>query len=119
MKIACNLISSVPVVNNPCSAISLSQDDNADVFITYTAPKSATQFVRLWQKVTSQNLNIEMSGIMSVCGNTVVRSYINQEICLSLGCPDSRKYGGIKRDQLVIRIPNRLAKLLFKGMNKL
>ena len=114
MKIAYRLISSVPVVNNQCPAISLSKDDNADVFITYTDPESAMQFVRLWQKVTGKNLNIEMSGIMSVCGNAVVRSYINQAISLSLGCPDSRKYGGIKPDQLVIGIPNKLAKLLFK-----
>jgi len=113
-NIASKLLSSVPVLNKQYSAISLSRDDNADVFITYTSPESAMQFVRLWQKVTGQNLNIEMSGIMSVCGNTVVRSYINQEISLSLGCPDSRKYGGIKPDQLAIGIPNKLAKLLFK-----
>ena len=119
MNTACRLISSVPVVNNPCSFISLSQDDNADVFITYTDPESAMRFVRLWQKVTGQNLNIEISGIMSICGNAVVRSYINQTISISLGCPDSRKYGGIKQDQLVIGVPNKLAKLLFQGMNKL
>ena len=118
-SIASKLLSSVPVLNNQFSAISLSRDDNADVFITYTSPESAMQIVRLWQKVTGQNLNLEMSGIMSVCGNTVVRSYINQEISLSLGCPDSREYGGIKADQLVIGIPNKLANLLFKGMNKL
>jgi uncharacterized protein (DUF169 family) len=52
--------------------------------------------------MTGCNLDTEISGIMFICGNVVVKSYIDQEISIFFGCPDSRKYGGIEKEQLVI-----------------
>jgi uncharacterized protein (DUF169 family) len=59
--------------------------------------------------MTGRNLNTEISGIMSVCGNVAVKSYIDQKISISFGCSDSREYGGIERGQLIIGLPHNIA----------
>jgi uncharacterized protein (DUF169 family) len=107
--VACELIRSVPVLNEKFSGISLSKDIDGDVYISYASPESAMKLVRCWQKMTGCNLNTEISGIMSVCGNIAVKSYIDQKISISFGCPDSREYGSIKKGQLVIGLPHNIA----------
>ncbi|OHB59542.1 MAG: hypothetical protein A2167_04165 [Planctomycetes bacterium RBG_13_46_10] len=107
--VACELIRSVPVPNEKFSGISLSKDIDGDVYISYASPESAMKLVRCWQKMTGRNLDTEISGIMFVCGNVAVKSHIDQKISISFGCPDSRKYGGIEKEQLVIGIPHNVA----------
>ena len=103
------LIRSVPVLNDKISGISLGKDIVGDVYISYASPESAMKLVRYWQKMTGRNLNTEISSIMSVCGNVAVKSYINQKISISFGCPDYREYGGIEKERLVIGLPNNIA----------
>jgi uncharacterized protein (DUF169 family) len=111
-NIACELVRSVPVLNEKFSGISLGKDIDGDVYISYASPESAMKMVRDWQKMTSQNLRVDISGIMSVCGNVAVGSCLRQSISISLGCPDSREYGGIEKEQLVIGIPYSIASSL-------
>ena len=103
------MIKSVPVQNEMYSGLSLSGHANGDVYISYASPESAMKLVRYWQKATGCNLETEISSIMSVCGNIAVKSYIDQKISISFGCPDSREYGGIKEGQLVMGIPHTIA----------
>ena len=91
-NISLELIKQVPVLNEEFSGISLGKDIDGDVYISYINPKSAMKLVRYWQKITGNNLNTEISSIMSVCGNVAVESYINKNISFSFGCPDSREY---------------------------
>ena len=86
-----------------------SKDIDGDVYISYATPESTMKMVRSWQTITGRNLDTEISGIMSVCGNVAVKSYIDQKISISFGCPDSRKYGGIAKEQLVIGLPHKIA----------
>ena len=104
-SISLELIKNVPILNEEFTGISLGKDIDGDVYISYISPESAMKMVRCWQKTTGSNLNTEISGIMSVCGNVAVKSYINKNISISFGCPDSREYGSIKEGQLVIGIP--------------
>jgi len=76
------------------------------------------KMVRDWQKMTSRNLRVDISGIMSVCGNVAARSYLGQCISISFGCPDSREYGGIEKGQLVIGLPHNIASRLYNIGNK-
>jgi len=108
-NISLELIKNVPVLNEEFSGISLGKYIDSDVYISYINPESAMKLVRCWQKTTGSNLNTEISGIMSVCGNVAVKSYINKNISVSFGCPDSREYGSIKKGQLVIGIPHNIA----------
>jgi uncharacterized protein (DUF169 family) len=107
--IACELIKSVPVLNEKFSGISIGRNIVGDIYISYASPESAMKLVRSWQTITGRNLDMEISGIMSVCGNVAVKSYINQKISISFGCPDSRKYGGIAKEQLIIGVPHKVA----------
>ncbi len=108
-NVARELIRNVPVLNEEFSGISLGKDIYGDVYISYASPESAMKLIRSWQKRTGKNLGTEISGIMSVCGNVAVKSYINQKISISFGCPDSREYGSIEKGQLVIGLPHKVA----------
>jgi uncharacterized protein (DUF169 family) len=108
-NIACELIRSVPVLNEKFAGISIGKNIDGDVYISYANPESAMKLVRSRQKVTGQNLDAEISGVMSVCGNVAVKSYIDRKISISFGCSDSRKYGGIAKEQLVIGLPHKVA----------
>ena len=108
-NVARELVRRTPVLREKFSGISLGKDIDGDVYISYANPASTMKLVRTWQKMTGQNLDSETSGIMSVCGNIAVKSYINQKISISFGCPDSREYGSIEKGQLVIGIPHNLA----------
>ena len=110
--IAFDLIRSVPVLNKNFISIYLGANIQGDVYISYASPESAMKMVRDWQKMTSNNLRVEVSCFMSVCGNVAVRSYLGRCISISFGCPDSREYGGIERGQLVIGLPHIIASRL-------
>lgn len=112
--ISLELIKKVPVLNEEFSGISLDKNIDGDVYISYINPESAMKLVRYWQKTTGSNLNTDISGIMSVCGNVAVKSYINKTISVSFGCPDSREYGSIKKGQLVIGIPRNIALRIYE-----
>ncbi|HDP98462.1 MAG TPA: hypothetical protein ENN22_04670 [bacterium] len=118
-KSALELIKSVPVQKEMYSGLSLSRHANGDVYISYANPESAMKLIRYWQKATGCNLETEISSIMSVCGNIAVKSYIDQKISISFGCPDSREYGGIKEGQLVMGIPHSIACQLCRVESKI
>ena len=106
---AYQLIRSVPLLNEKIVGISLGKNIQGDVYISYACPESAMKLVRYWQKMTGQNLGTEISCIMSVCGNVAVKSHLEQKITIAFGCPDSRKYGGLEKGQLVIGLPHNVA----------
>ena len=108
MEGATQLIKQVPVLGYPYPGIRIGYCPNPDVLVTYVQPKAAMRLVRLWEAIMGHTLRVAISSIMAVCGNAVVRSYMNQSISLSFGCPDSRRYGGIGPDQLVVAIPTDL-----------
>jgi uncharacterized protein (DUF169 family) len=111
--IAFELIRSVPVLNKNIVNIYLGANIQGDVYISYASPESAMKMVRDWQKMTSNNLRVDVSCFMSVCGNVAVRSYLGQCISISFGCPDSREHGGIEKGQLVIGLPHNIASRLY------
>jgi len=110
--VAYELIKNVPVLNENIVGISLGTNIQGDVYISYVNPESAMKLVRDWQKMTCRNLRVDISGIMSVCGNVAVRSCLGQSISISFGCPDYREYGGIEKEQLVIGLPYNIASSL-------
>jgi uncharacterized protein (DUF169 family) len=50
-------------------------------------------------------MKVELSGFAAVCGNVAVKAYVTRRISLSFGCEDSRQYGGVPRDRLIVGIP--------------
>lgn len=98
-------IADVPILPEGFEAVWVGTDGAPDVYVAYVLPETAMRIVRSWQRIYGTSLPIKVSGIMSVCGSGVVNSYVNHTISLSFGCPDSRRYGGIGREQLVVAMP--------------
>jgi len=102
------LVRQVPVLGYSYSGIRVGNCANPDVLVTYARPEAAMRLVRLWETATGHSLRVDISSIMAVCGNAVVRAYMSQSISISFGCPDSRQYGGIQPDEMVIAVPTGL-----------
>ena len=100
-----DLVGQVPVLRPPCAGICVGDSSYPDVWVTYAQPEAVMRVVRLWETAVGTSLTVTVSGFMAVCGNAVVRAHTSQSISLSFGCPDSRQYGGIRSEELVVAIP--------------
>lgn len=99
------LVRRVPVLGYPYVGIGVGPFTNPDVLVAYVRPEAAMRLVRLWETTMGRSLRVDVSSIMAVCGSAVVGAYMDQAISISLGCPDSRRYGGIQSDEMVIAVP--------------
>ena len=99
------VIADVPVLPEKFDAVWVGTDTAPDVYVSYVRPEAALRIVRTWQRIYGTSLPVRISGVMSVCGSAVVNSYVNHTISLTFGCPDSRRYGGIRPEQLVLALP--------------
>jgi uncharacterized protein (DUF169 family) len=92
-------------LDNSIRYIGLNTDSEPDLVICYLSPEQAMKILKIYFDRKQEPLNFELLPIMSVCGGTVVKCYRENRITISLGCEESRKYGNIGRDRLVIGIP--------------
>jgi uncharacterized protein (DUF169 family) len=76
-----------------------------DVYVFYLRPVELMQVVQAYQRVIVQPIRLNVTGVMPVCGNCTVRPYVTNEVDMSFGCEDSREYGGIPDDKLVLSMP--------------
>jgi uncharacterized protein (DUF169 family) len=97
----------------PIAAVTVGKIDSPDVVVSYVRPRSAMNLVRRWQEIHGGNLRADLSTFMAVCGNGAVKAYKLGGICVSFGCPDSREYGRVGDDEMIIAMPYGLATLLF------
>ncbi len=104
-KVARAILLAVPQLDNPPAAIGLNTDDEPDLVISYPQPEQFMDLLRVFQEDKGKNLSVNLSSVMSICGNIAVNIYLKGKISLSFGCEDSREYGRISRDQLVVGIP--------------
>lgn len=111
--IARKLIANIPRLEEGIAEVLIGAVDSPDIVISYAQPEAAMRLVRRWEQVYGTGLHLETSSVMAVCGSVAVRAYKTDCICVSFGCPDSRKYGAIGRDRLVIGLPTHLAVDLF------
>jgi len=100
-----SLISNVPKLDTYFSAIGLNTNDCPDVLISNMQPAQVMRLISLYQNQTGKDTYVDVSSLMSVCGNIAVRSFLTQQISISFGCDDSRLYGKIPRDRLVVGVP--------------
>ena len=107
------LVGQVPVLADLYAGIRVGKCEDPDVLVTYVRPEATMRLIRLWETATGHCLHTDISSIMAVCGNAVVKAHTSQSISISFGCPDSRQYGGIQPEEMVVAVPagllNRLA----------
>lgn len=108
---------SIPRLRKRPSSILLSNIRNSpDVYIFYLRPYEFMRVVQAYQRVMGEELEMDVSSVMPVCGNCTVRPYITNQICASFGCRDSREYGGLTEDKLVVGMPTRKAELIMHSL---
>jgi uncharacterized protein (DUF169 family) len=103
--IAKSILLATPQLDIPPAAIGLNTDGRPDLLISYPQPEQFMNLLKVFQQYKGKNLTVSLSSIMGVCGNVVVRAYLEGKISLSFGCDDSREYGRISRDRLAVGIP--------------
>ncbi|HDJ34543.1 MAG TPA: hypothetical protein ENF21_10665 [Bacteroidetes bacterium] len=83
-------------------------DITPDLVIAYLQPDKITGFtIRLARKGIV--LNIRPFFLLSVCGSVAAACFTEQAACLSFGCQDSRKFGGLHDDEVVLGMPWQMA----------
>jgi len=102
---AFQLVATTPVLRDAPKAITVGISTEPDVAISYGLPEAAMMLVRIVQEQTGANLSVEVSSVMSVCGNVAVRAHLTGRICISFGCMDSREATGMGRERLIVGVP--------------
>lgn len=76
-----------------------------DVIIIYTNPEKV---MKLMHNMARKELkpHIPPYSIHSICGNVFARAYRDDEVTVSFGCPESRKYGGVGENEVIVGIPS-------------
>jgi len=107
-------IKDAPRLANPVTAITLGCIAPLDVVLGYLQPRAVMHLVRRWHQVYGVSPRVKLSGFMTICGNALVAAHVTQKLCLSFGCRESRKHGGVADDMLVVGMPHSLAVPLFQ-----
>ncbi len=112
-------LNEIPVFDIPVENIilgvpaDLEEELMPDVYIAYTHPHRVMDFIHHAAQKSIKPVFPPYS-IHSICGNIFSRAYHNQEITISFGCPESRNFGGVGKDEAIVGIPQKMARNLFK-----
>jgi uncharacterized protein (DUF169 family) len=102
---AARLIDETPRCIDGIRAIGINLSDRPDVFIATLQPTQVMRVVQLYQAKLGRIYQTEISSVMSACGNTFVKALQLQNMAISFGCDDSRKFGDVGRDRLFVGLP--------------
>ena len=110
----------IPVIHSRIDNILLGISENMedeltpDVYITYTQPEKVMHFIH---DLAKQKIKPHMPpfSIHSICGNVFARSFRDEDVTVSFGCPESREYGGVNKDEVIVGIPYSLAHKLVES----
>jgi len=117
---AIQALSDVPTIRGEICSVLLSLTGILpDTYVFHSNPSVIMRVVQAYQRAYGQHLRLDVTGVMPVCGNCAVRSYLTNEICVSFGCDDSRKYGNIPDDELVMGVPLRKALSILRALSEM
>jgi len=89
----------------------MEKETKPDLYILYVKPDIVTTIMHNLEKHKIMP-SIPSYSLLSVCGNVFANCYINRSVSISFGCPESRKHGGIEKDEIVLGLPYKDAKLI-------
>ncbi len=72
-----------------------------DLYIIYVQPGMVTKLIHTLAKIGIKP-SVPPFSLLSVCGNVFSHCYKNNTVSLSFGCPESRKCGGIEKNEVVL-----------------
>ena len=108
LRFILDALNEIPVINHPVKNIILGSTEKPDVTIAFLKPDRITQLILLYAAYFEEKPLITPYFFMSVCGNIAIQTYKTNKICISFGCPESRKFGGVLEDEVIVGIPNLL-----------
>jgi len=56
---------------------------------------------------------------MPICGNCSAQPIVTNDVCISFGCDDSRTYGNIADNELVVGIPFSKVLMILESFTKM
>jgi len=113
-----NALNNIPKVHN-IKNINLGmteymeKETRPDLFILYLKPDKITSIMHSLAKRRIKP-SIPAYSLLSVCGNVFANTYKNHVVSISFGCPESRKYGGIDNNEIVLGFKYDIAELIIK-----
>jgi len=114
-KNAKRVIRTTPRLHQPARFIIIGHIEKPDVLVSFLSPEAAMRLLRRWQQHFGCRLKTDLSASTAVCA-AIAQAYIHDELVFSLGCPDSRDYGGITAHQLIAALPASLAARLMREL---
>ena len=99
------LVQNLPKISGSLKGIGLNIRNDPDLLLSYLQPGQVMKLLRSYQVLHGEDLNVDLSSIVSVCGHVAVEVVVKKRIALSFGCRDSREYGGITRDRVAVGVP--------------
>ena len=83
-----------------------------DLYIAYVKPEYITAIMH---KLLGKNVRISIPpcSLLSICGNVFANCYVNKSVSISFGCPESRKHGGVDKDEVIIGFPATIARNIY------
>ncbi len=82
-----------------------------DLYILYVHPDKITELMHMLARLVMK-INIPNYSFLSICGNVFASTYRRENISVSFGCPESRKFGGVENNEVILGIPARCAEML-------
>jgi uncharacterized protein (DUF169 family) len=104
-KVLQSMLQQMPRFENTFECIGLNTEGEPDLIMSYMMPENVMHLINLYHSKVGKNLGISLCSMMSICGGIAVRTFLENRITFSFGCMDSRKYGQIGRDRLIVGIP--------------
>ena len=103
-----SVFSRMPRFKKPFGHIGLNTEGAPEVMISYMPPAGIMRLLKIYNDRKGKSLEVSLQTMVPICGGVAVRSYLKNELSLSLGCDDSRRYAGIGRESMAVGIPKRL-----------
>lgn len=101
----------IPRMNTPIHNILMGIDEKMertirpDLYIMYLSPRQVMNLMRSNTLKTNEVPVVKPFTFLSICGNVFISTFKSANMSISFGCPESRKYAGLKDNQLVVGLP--------------
>lgn len=113
-------LNSIPVIQTPIHNVGLGITEKMedeimpDIYISYTRPENIMNFMYQAARMKIQPF-LPPYSLHSICGNVFSRAYENNLISVSFGCPESRNFGGVQPEEVIIGIPYNILNLFLNS----
>jgi uncharacterized protein (DUF169 family) len=118
LQTAKRALNEIPKMNTPIHNVLMGIDENLekevqpDLYILYISPKEFMDLSRDYILKTNEFPIVKPFSFLSVCGNVFISTFKSANMSVSFGCPESRSYGGVKDNHVVVGLPyNRCVQL--------